>query len=182
MQPTFLTERLTLRPLTLTDAATVQKLAGEKNVASTTLSIPHPYPYEAAESFIKATHEKYVKNFGASFALTLTETEELIGCMGLHIAQDHNKAELGYWIGQPYWQQGYATEAAERLLQYGFDELYLNRIWAAAMAKNPASSAVMKKIGMKYEGTLKEHIRKWGEYEDLDYYGITITGYKLAQR
>lgn len=182
MQPTFVTERLTLRPLTLTDAATVQKLAGEKTVASTTLSIPHPYPYEAAESFIKATHDKYEKNFGASFALTLNETNELIGCMGLHIVQDYNRAELAYWTGQPYWQQGYATEAAKRILEYGFDELELNRIYAAAMTKNPASSAVMKKIGMKYEGTLKEHIRKWGEYEDLAYYGITRTEYKSAQR
>ncbi|WP_211747385.1 GNAT family N-acetyltransferase [Paenibacillus sp. Marseille-Q4541] len=182
MQPTFVTNRLTLRPLQSTDAAAIQKFAGEKEVASTTLSIPHPYPDGSAEAFIVATHERHKNNLGTSLALISNETGELVGCMGLHIANDHNRAELAYWIGKPYWGQGYATEAANRMLQYGFEELGLNRIYAAAMTKNPASSTVMKKIGMKYEGELKQHIMKWGEYEDLVYYGTTKTEYEATLR
>ncbi|MBD7969038.1 GNAT family N-acetyltransferase [Paenibacillus gallinarum] len=180
MQPTFVTERLILRPLQLADAPSIQNLAGEKDVASTTLSIPHPYPDGAAESFIAATQERYSKNLGSTFALISKETSELVGCAGMHIVSDYNRAELAYWIGKPYWGHGYATEAARRMLEYGFDELKLNRIWAAALDRNPASSMVMQKIGMKYEGKLVQHIKKWGEYEDLVYYGITISEYETA--
>lgn len=182
MQPTFVTERLTLRPLQLTDASSIQQLAGQKDVASTTLSVPYPYPDGAAESFIAATHERYNKNLGSTFALISNETNELVGCAGMHIVSDYDRAELAYWVGKPYWGQGYATEAAQRILEYGFNELKLNRIWAAAMDSNPASSMVMQKIGMKYEGKLIQHIKKWGEYEDLVYYGITIGEYKTALR
>ncbi|GIP42246.1 N-acetyltransferase [Paenibacillus sp. J45TS6] len=182
MQPTFVTERLILRPLQLADAPFIQKLAGEKDIASTTLSIPHPYPDGAAESFIAATHERYSKNLGSTFALISKETNELLGCAGMHIVSDYNRAELAYWIGKPYWGHGYATEAVQRMMEYGFDELKLNRIWAAALARNPASSAVMQKNGMKYEGKLVQHIKKWGEFEDLVYYGITISEYETALR
>lgn len=92
MQPTFVTERLMLRPLQLADAPFIQKLAGEKDVASTTLSIPHPYPDGAAESFIAANHERYSKNLGSTFALILKETNELLGCAGMHIVNDYNRA------------------------------------------------------------------------------------------
>ncbi|WP_454193463.1 GNAT family N-acetyltransferase [Paenibacillus sp. Marseille-Q7038] len=180
MQPTFVTERLILRPLQLADAPSIQKLAGEKEVASTTLSIPHPYPDGAAEAFIMATHDRYRKNLGSTFALVSKETSELLGCAGMHIVSDYNRAELAYWIGKPYWGSGYATEAVQRMMEYGFDELKLNRLWAAALTRNPASSAVMQKNGMKYEGTLVQHIKKWGEYEDLVYYGITISEYETA--
>lgn len=180
MQPTFVTEKLTLRPLQLADAPSIQQLAGDKDVASTTLSIPYPYPDGAAESFIMANHERYNRGFGSTFALISNETNELVGCIGMHIVSDYHRAELAYWIGKPYWGQGYATEAARQMLEYGFNELKLNRIWAAAMARNPASSMVMQKIGMKYEGKLIQHIRKWEEYEDLVYYGTTKTEYETA--
>ncbi len=100
----------------------------------------------------------------------------------MHIVSDYNRAELAYWIGKPYWGHGYATEAVQRMMEYGFNELKLNRIWAAALARNPASSAVMQKNGMNYEGKLVQHIKKWEEYEDVVYYGMTLSEYETALR
>ncbi|GIP35949.1 GNAT family N-acetyltransferase [Paenibacillus sp. J2TS4] len=172
MRKVMVTERLTLRQLELNDSEAIEKLAGEKDVADTTLNMPHPYPTGSATTFIKARHEAAVRGDGYSFAVTLTESEDFLGIVGLHVNKTHNMAELAYWIGKPYWRSGYCTEAAARVVQFAFDELELNRVFAAAMTRNPASYKVMEKIGMKHEGILRSHIRKGDTYEDLRYYGL----------
>ncbi|MBB3128695.1 RimJ/RimL family protein N-acetyltransferase [Paenibacillus rhizosphaerae] len=172
MRKVMVTERLTLRPLELHDAESMAKLAGEKEVADTTLNMPHPYPTGSATSFIKARHEAAERGDGYSFAVTLTEDNAFLGVVGLHVNKRHNMAELAYWIGKPYWRCGFCTEAAAKVVQFAFDELKLNRVFAAAMTRNPASYKVMEKIGMKYEGILRNHIRKGDVYEDLRHYGL----------
>ena len=92
--------------------------------------------------------------------------------MGLQINQQYASAELGYWIGQSFWRQGYCTEAARAVLGYGFELLELNRVYASYLTRNPASGRVMQKIGMAYEGCLRQHIKKWDVFEDLALYGI----------
>jgi RimJ/RimL family protein N-acetyltransferase len=101
----------------------------------------------------------------------------LIGAMGIHISQSHNRAELGYWIGVPYWNQGYCTEAARAVLRYGFETLGLNRIQARHLARNPASGRVMIKIGMRHEGTMRQAVIKWEAYEDIKLYAILRSEY-----
>lgn len=108
----------------------------------------------------------------ASFAIIRTDDDELIGAIGLTIDRSHLRAELGYWIGVRYWNQGYATEAARAILSCGFDELGLNRIYAVHLVRNPASGRVMQKVGMQREGRLRAHVRKWDRFEDVDAYGI----------
>lgn len=83
-----------------------------------------------------------------------------------------NQGEVAYWIGEPYWGRGYATEAAKAILQFAFEEKKLHKVFARYFSTNIASGRVMKKIGMEQEGILKEHIIKEGKYEDLVYYGI----------
>lgn len=92
--------------------------------------------------------------------------------MTLRIDKLHNKGELAYWIGKAYWNKGYATEAARRLVDFGFKKQELNRIWAPVMSKNQASGKVMQKVGLEYEGTLKQDILRWGKYEDVDVFGL----------
>ena len=92
--------------------------------------------------------------------------------MGLRIDQAHRRAELGYWIGTPFWGRGIATEAAKEMLRYGFEELRLHRIFAEHFAHNPASGRVLAKIGMKHEGCHRRHVLKWGEFVDAEQYGI----------
>lgn len=171
--PTLETERLTLRPFTLADAADVQRLAGDPAIADTTLTIPHPYPDGAAEEWIGTHQAQFERGEGIVFAVTLRETGELAGAISLlDINAQHRNAEMGYWIGKPYWNQGYATEAAKALIAYGFETLGLHKVYAHHLVRNPASGRVMQKAGMAYEGTLRQHVRKQLVYEDIRMYGI----------
>lgn len=175
MTQTMITNRLTLRQLEFNDAEAIERLAGDKDVADTTLNMPHPYPTGSAVTFINGRREAATRGDGYSFAVTLTEDRTFLGIVGLHVNKIHNMAELAYWIGKPYWRRGYCTEATTRVVRFAFDQLNLNRVYAAAMTRNPASYKVMEKIGMKYEGILRNHIRKGTTYEDLRYYGLLRT-------
>jgi len=170
-QPTLFSERLLLRPFTLADAPDVQRLAGDRAIAYTTQNIPHPYEDGMAETWIGSHREQFEKGQFVTFAIALGDGT-LIGAIGLHLHQAHERAELGYWIGKPYWGQGYCTEAAQAVLQYGFETLGLNRIHARHLTRNPASGRVMFKIGMRHEGSLRQHAKKWGVFEDIEVYGI----------
>ena len=156
----------------MADAADVQRLAGDREIASTTLTIPHPYEDGVAEAWIATHQEKYEKGELANFAIELQSKNSLIGAIGLHITRKHAHAELGFWIGREYWRQGYCSEAADEVLRYGFNVLGLNRIYSHHFRRNPASGRVMQKIGMRHEGTLRQHISKWGAFEDLEQYAI----------
>lgn len=87
-------------------------------------------------------------------------------------------AELTYWIGRSYWGNGFATEAVQRVIQFGFEILKLQRIWATAMTKNHASIRVMTHANMQYEGTFRQHVLKWANYEDIALYGILKQEYE----
>jgi RimJ/RimL family protein N-acetyltransferase len=182
LYPTLKTERLALRAFTLKDAPDVQRLAGEWEVARTLLSVPHPYEDGMAEEWISGQRPAFERGEGANFAVVLRERGELCGSIGLLINSRDANAELGYWIGVPYWGQGYATEAAREVVRYGFEQLWLHRIYAGHFGNNPASGRVLRKIGMSYEGTRREHHRKRGEYEDRVEYGLLVGEWWAAQR
>jgi ribosomal-protein-alanine N-acetyltransferase len=165
------TERLVLRGFTLADAPDIKRLINTREVALNTLRIPHPYPDGEAERWI-STHEEGREKGDHVFAVTLRASKEFIGTVGLHLKPDHDMAEIGYWIGVPYWGHGYATEAAGAVLSFGFETLSLNRIYAMHFTRNAASGRVLQKLGMRHEGTLRQHTKKWGEYIDLECYGI----------
>jgi [ribosomal protein S5]-alanine N-acetyltransferase len=179
-QPNLETARLVLRPFTLADALAVQRLAGVYEVADMTLNIPHPYPDGAADEWIATHPDNFAAGTAVTFAITLRETAELCGGIGLHITQRHMHAELGYWLGLPYWNRGYTTEAAAALLNYGFTVLGLHRIHAHHFTRNPASGRVMQKLGMTFEGVLREHVRKGERFEDLASYGILRREWQLS--
>jgi len=102
------------------------------------------------------------------FALVAKKNNELVGTAGLRdIDYEHGQAEMGFWIAVDSWGLGYATEGAQGLLQFGFETLKLNRIYAHHMLRNPASGRVLQKVGMMKEGVLRERVRKWGTFEDV---------------
>jgi [ribosomal protein S5]-alanine N-acetyltransferase len=169
---TLSTERLILRKLETTDAKRIEELARDYDVAKTTLNIPHPYPKGSAVVFIHSVKESESKGKLVTYAITKKDTNELIGLMAISINSTFNRGELAYWVGKPYWGQGYGTEAAKALLQYGFEVLQLNRIYAQSFTTNPGSWRIMEKIGLKYEGTLRQHVSRFGQYYDLAQYGI----------
>ena len=163
------TPRLILRRFRMEDAPLVQKLAGAREVALNTLLIPHPYPDGEAERWIE-THDAASERGDHAFAITLDDA--LIGAIGLHAKLDHDRAEIGYWIGVPYWGRGYATEAARAIVEHGFQKLGLHRMYAMHFTRNPASGHVLQKIGMRHEGSLRHHLKRWGQYIDVEMYGI----------
>ncbi|MGI6641075.1 MAG: GNAT family N-acetyltransferase [Limnochordia bacterium] len=169
--PALTTDRLILRPFTLSDGPRVQELAGKREIAATTLLIPHPYEDGLAEQWISTHKEDYQKHGALHFAVCL-KSGILIGAIGFMPNKEHQVGEIGYWIGTDYWGQGYCTEASRAVLKYVFDELNLRKVYATHFSHNPASGRVMEKLGMQKEGVLRQHITKWGQSYDLVYYGI----------
>jgi len=169
------TERLTLRLHARSDIPALMRLIGAREVAATTLRIPHPYTEADAEDFIAGTQEELLNGSGLRLGIIVRESDTLCGGVGLRVEPDHRRAELGYWIGVPYWGKGYATEAAGAMLKYGFDTLQLHRIFASHFAGNLASATVLRKIGMRHEGRHRGHILKWGEFLDIEMYGTVAS-------
>lgn len=174
-QPTLSTDRLVLRPYCLADAPHLVRLAGTPEVAATTLRIPHPYREQDAIDFLAACEPDFAQERSARFAITLRESGEFCGGIGLRIERWQQQAELGYWLGVPYWGKGYATECARAVLAFAFDTLKLHRIYASHLAHNGASGRVLLKIGMKHEGRLRGHVLKWGKFYDAEMYGMLST-------
>jgi len=171
--PTLETERLILRPFSHDDAKEVQRLAGDFAVAETTLTIPHPYEDGMAEEWI-GTHEK-IFQAGTEIVFAITDKIEkyLIGAIGIsQINTQFEKAEIGYWIGKPYWNKGYCTEAVQAVLKYCFENLKLNKVYAMHFTNNPPSGRVMEKAGMTKEGLLRQNVKKGGKFIDTPVYGI----------
>lgn len=163
------TRRLLLRTYTTDDIPELISLIGAREIAETTLRIPHPYTQGDAEDQVRRSQGE---EDAVRLGVWVEASSTFVGGVGLRLEMDHQRAELGYWIGVPHWGNGYATEAARALLQYGFDELKLNRVYASHVPNNPASGRILLKVGMKQEGYLRGHILKWGEYQDLVLYGM----------
>ena len=167
-KPSLETLRLKLRPYCDNDIPELLPLVGAHEVAATTLRIPHPYTEEDARSFLAMTEDPD----RIWLAITLRTDGRQIGGVGLRIDANHQHAELGYWLGTPYWGHGYATEAAREMLRYGFEDLHLHRIFASHFEHNPVSGKILLKLGMRHEGCQREHLRKWDQFVDSELYGI----------
>lgn len=169
MQPVLIeTPRLVLRPLSESDVPELLPLIGAREVAATTLRIPHPYEEKHAREYLASPMKPNELRLG----IRLRSSRALVGGIGLHPDAEHSRAELGYWIGVPYWGNGFATEAARAVVDYGFQQLRWRRIFAGHFGNNPSSGNVLRKIGMNHEGCMRRHIVKWGEPLDLELYAL----------
>lgn len=177
MLPTLNTSRLLLRPFEIQDATDVQRLAGDAQIAETTMNIPHPYPDGAAVEWIQRHQFLFAEKRLLTLAVTRKEDSQLLGAVSLldwHVA--HARAELGYWIGTPYWGMGYCTEAVAALLQYSRDELKITRIVGRCFSSNKRSEGVMLRVGLSAEGHLPKHVLKNGLHEDISLFGMNTSG------
>ena len=166
--PTLETARLKLRPYSEADIAELLPLIGTREVAATTLRIAHPYTEKDARDFLTLTQDPDK----LWLAITLRDDGIQIGGVGLRVDEQQQHAELGYWLGVQYWGKGYATEAAQEMLRYGFEDLGLHRIFASHFKHNPASGRILLKLGMRHEGCQRQHLRKWDQFVDSELYGI----------
>lgn len=142
------TPRLRLRRFAADDADAVAALAGNWKVASMLGRMPFPYTRTHAVEFLERMALDDESKTDFVFAFTLPGGPAM-GAIGLHV-RDHGHFELGYWLGEPYWGKGYATEAAERLVQFAFEDLEIDRLIAGHFFDNPASGRVLSKVGFTY--------------------------------
>ena len=141
------TPRLLLRPPRLEDAPAIEAMAGERQVAEMTSSIPHPYPTGGAAEFLASLADPAAD--GVDFHVTIERRADgaVIGMVGLLPNPAAPSGQIGYYIGPAYWGQGYATEAAGRVVRYAFENLRLPRMLAHVFVGNDRSLRVLQKLG-----------------------------------
>jgi [ribosomal protein S5]-alanine N-acetyltransferase len=172
-QPTLETDRLILRPLSSVDAPTTQKKMSDWAIADTTISIPHPYPDGEAEQYIARQLNEWETGRSVTFGIERKSQKEICGILEIRdIERDHSQAELSFWIAAELWGQGYMSEALKPVIDFGFNGLELNRLYAHHMVRNPGSGKVLQKNGLVREGVLRQRVRKWGVFEDVALWAI----------
>jgi RimJ/RimL family protein N-acetyltransferase len=161
------TERLILRAPRLADAAAVATLLDDRRIAENTARVPHPYTLADAEAFIA-----YVQGGGErSFLVTLPDGT-IVGCCG--IAQLRGDTpEIGYWFGVPYWGRGYATEAAQAVIDHAFADLGHDLLHGGARVFNPASRRVLEKCGYEWTGVVLQRVRALDTSVPCDRFRLT---------
>jgi RimJ/RimL family protein N-acetyltransferase len=150
-RPVLVTERLVMRAPRESDIPALVQIADNLHVAQMLARMPHPYGEAEARAFIAMSGQRQP---GASYALTLAgtgpEKGTFIGCAGLNVKD--RGLELGYWIGEPYWKRGYATEAAHALVDLAFRSTGIQVLHVSVRVINPASRRVIHKCGFQYAG------------------------------
>lgn len=149
------TDRLVLRPFTLDDAPRVRALVGNWKVASMLARVAYPYGQELAEQWIASHPEGRASGRHMPFAIV--KDSELVGCVGMDkmdedVANEGEAYEIGYWVGEPYWNQGIATEAARAIIRHAFAQGPVTHLTAGHLAENHASGSVLTKLGFRYTG------------------------------
>ena len=143
------TERLLLRPPRAADISHFIPLLSDFDVAKNLSRVPHPYTEDHASAFIVATNHAWRNKVEFTFSILRKQPSAYVGICGLHPERDW---EFGYWLGKPFWGQGYATEAAGRLIAHAFDDLGADYVNAGWYCDNPASGRVLQKLGLRPNG------------------------------
>lgn len=179
--PTLRTERLVLRAFAADDLERVTEFLQDREIAEGVLFIPWPYSMDNAREWL-AKHEENVRE-GKSlvWAVTLGESGELVGAVGVTIETEHERAELGYWVAKACWGKGFATESSRAAIGYAFDELGLTRVFAQHWKCNPQSGRVLEKIGFQYEGELRQHYQRFGCWHDAVCLGLLRSEWRRTE-
>ena len=165
------TPRLRLRPWRPEDKPALLRHADNPNVARNLTDIfPSPYTEADADQWLGAR----ASDEGPCTLFAIEIAGEAAGGIGIHTRQDvlAKTAEIGYWLGEPHWGRGYATEALKALVPYIFANFDYHRLEAYHFGWNPASGRVLEKAGFRREGCLRERICKNGEFTDALIYGL----------
>ena len=171
--PQLNTERLTLRQLQQSDLAELVRQVNQPEIFANILNFPNPYTEQDAADRMDFVTKGYEEGARVVFAIAMQESDAFMGEVGLHFDRDHNRAEMGCWIGEAFRNKGYMTEAVRAVLRFGFEELGLHKIMATHFLENGASGKVLVKSGMILEGELKDHYLHAGAYRSFRQYRLT---------
>jgi RimJ/RimL family protein N-acetyltransferase len=172
--PVSLTGQLVeLRELRRSDVAAVQRWTGDPEV---TRYIPlGPTSWSEARSYVVQIRREATSRNRRVYTLGVVDRAdgELVGTVGLTVDSTRNaRAELGYVLRRDRWNRGLATDAAATMVDFGFDQLGLHRIWATCDVDNDVSARVLEKVGMRYEGHLRGDLRIGHEWRDSSLYAV----------
>ena len=148
------TERLLLRPPGPEDAAFFTACLSDYDIAKNLSSVPYPYTEDDAKAFIERVATARAMGEGWCFTVVAKAASTPVGACGLHLKD--GLYELGYWIAKPYWGRGFATEAARRVLAFGFGTVRAERVEAGWFHDNAASGRVLAKLGF-----VASHVAPW---------------------
>jgi ribosomal-protein-alanine N-acetyltransferase len=171
-------KNIVLRPIKLTDAARIAELANNQKISMNLRDgFPHPYTLADAEKFIMNCQNQDPVTF---FAIDWKGKQ--VGNISLVVGTDvyRKSAEIGYFIGEPYWNRGIATSAIKLITEYGFDKLGLIRIHTGVFEYNTASQHVLEKCGFQKEAIFRRSIFKNGQIWDEIRYALINPAFDKA--
>lgn len=180
--PTYETDRLRLRAFTQDDVREVTKHCSDYEFAKTTLALPWPYAREDAVTWIESHSSLFAEMKALVLAIEMRDSHELVGSIALRFQPPHRGAEIGYGVYRPFWNSGYATEAAREIIRAAFEEFDLNRVESHYFACNPSSGRVMQKCGMICEGTMRQKVIRFDTTHDTIHYAILRAEYERNDR
>ncbi len=175
--PELLTERLRLRRMQVGDIPSLIKYANNKKISDQIINIPFPYNEEDAIYRFNFILQGFKHDERFVFAITIKDENELIGEIGLHRDEGTNNAQFGYWIAEPFWGKGIATEATAALLKFGFEQLNLDKIYATHYTENTVSGRVMLKNRMIREDEINERYKSSCDDRNVLQYRLTRAEY-----
>lgn len=174
------TKRLILRPWKESDAAALFRYASNPDIGPVAGWSPHTSEENSLEII------RTVFSAPETYAVVLKDTDEPVGSCGimfsdsLHSAEmKQNEAEIGYWIGKPYWGQGLIPEAVSALLKRSFEDLHLDTVWCGHYDGNTKSKRVIEKCGFRYHHTNYAVISPLGDERTEHFYIMTKNDYMI---
>nr|WP_242056873.1 GNAT family N-acetyltransferase [Planktothrix sp. FACHB-1355] len=170
--PVLETDRLLLRKLNWEDTNDMFEYASDPEVSQWTTWSVHESIADT-KTFLNAVINEYANHEVSPWGIQHKADGKIIGTCGfVDWIYNDDRAEVGYALSRKYWGKGYMTEAVRAVIDFGFRTMELNRIEARCKIENIASARVMEKVGMQFEGILREHLFAKGSYHDLKIYAI----------
>ena len=172
----LVTKRLTLRRLEAGDASRISLLAGDWEVSRMMAAVPRPYDEAMVKNWIDLTLRQWEAGVTYDFTIERGEDKLVIGGIGLE-RTNTAKAELGYWLGRPYWRQGYGAEAAGRVIKFGFNDLGLDCIVSASLPTNTSSIGILEKLGFTFQCREQQYFPARGEKKEVASFALSRAEY-----
>jgi len=166
------TKDFTLRPLRMSDKASIAKHANNKILARNTLNLPHPYSVKDATEWIKKESSNYRKKKPSDFVFGIEIDGNIVGAVGIHKIEHGHKAEIGYWLGEEYWGKGIMTNAVKKASAFTLKQFKLKRILGCVFLFNIGSARVLEKNGFVYEGLMRKAVKKGNKFIDKKIYAL----------
>jgi len=173
------TDRLLLRSPNVADAPRISELMGNWDVARWLVRVPFPYRVAHAEAWIERSSQERAASMGWPFIMVRRSDGVLLGSMDLSLEADRITGTLGYWVGEDYWGQGYATEAARAVVEFAFETLNLKSVTANALPDNDRSIRVLEKAGLRYVDRRPEDTVERGRV-DTDFFALERTAWRAG--